>query len=200
MKITSAEFVKSAFDESQWARARVPEVAFLGRSNVGKSSLINSLLGVKGLARTSSTPGRTQAINFFLINRSFHFVDLPGYGYARVSKAVRESWGEFVTDYLAKREQLVLSIQIVDSRHDPTQLDLQLREWLAVNAKPRLTVATKADKLSNNELQKNLRRAREILDAPQSGEVVAYSALTGLGRERVWRAISDALTVSQSPL
>jgi GTP-binding protein len=94
----------------------------------------------------------------------------------------------------------VLSIQIVDSRHDPTQLDLQLREWLAVNAKPRLTVATKADKLSNNELQKNLRRAREVLGAIGVGEVVAYSATTGLGRERVWRAISDALTDSQSPM
>jgi GTP-binding protein len=200
MKITSTEFVKSAFEESQWARARLPEVAFLGRSNVGKSSLINSLLGVKGLARTSNTPGRTQAINFFLINKNFHFVDLPGYGYARVSKAVRESWGEIVTDYLAKRERLVLSIQIVDSRHDPTQLDLQLREWLTVNAKPRLVVATKADKLSQNELQKNLRRARELLGASEPGEIIAYSSLTGAGRERVWRAITDALTVSQSPL
>jgi GTP-binding protein len=200
MKVSSAEFVKSAFEESQWVTGRLPEVAFLGRSNVGKSSLINSLLGVRGLARTSSTPGRTQAINFFLINKSFHFVDLPGYGYARVSKTTRAQWGEFVTDYLAKRERLVLSIQIVDSRHDPTQLDLQLREWLAVNAKPRLTVATKADKLSNNELQKNLRRAREVLGAIGVGEVVAYSATTGLGRERVWRAISDALTDSQSPM
>jgi GTP-binding protein len=200
MKVSSAEFVKSAFEESQWVRARLPEVAFLGRSNVGKSSLINSLLGVKGLARTSSTPGRTQSINFFLINRNFHFVDLPGYGYARVSKTVRESWGEIVTDYLANRERLVLSIQIVDSRHDPTKLDLQLSEWLTVNAKPRLVVATKADKLSRNELQKTLRRAQSILGASQPGEIVAYSALTGLGRDRVWRAIADALTVSQSPL
>jgi GTP-binding protein len=200
MKITSAEFVKSAFEESQWARGALPEVAFLGRSNVGKSSLMNSLLGVKGLARTSSTPGRTQAINFFLINKNFRFVDLPGYGYARVSKQVRESWGEIVTDYLAKRERLVLSIQIVDSRHDPTKLDLQLSEWLASNAKPHLVVATKADKLSRNELQKNLRRAREVLGADDASEVIAYSAVTGLGRERVWRAITDALTVSQSPL
>jgi GTP-binding protein len=199
MKITSAEFVKSAFEESQWARGALPEVAFLGRSNVGKSSLMNSLLGVKGLARTSSTPGRTQAINFFLINKNFRFVDLPGYGYARVSKQVRESWGEIVTDYLAKRERLVLSIQIVDSRHDPTKLDLQLSAWLASNAKPHLVVATKADKLSRNELQKNLRRTREVLGADDASEVIAYSAVTGLGRERVWRAITDALTVSQSP-
>src|SRR6059036_2533812 len=121
MRVMSAKFLKSAFVENDWPRDSKPEIAFLGRSNVGKSSLINSLLGVKGLARTSSTPGRTQAINFFLINQSFHFVDLPGYGYARVSKATRAELGEFVTDYLANREQLVLSIQIVDSRHDPTQ-------------------------------------------------------------------------------
>src|ERR687894_3330163 len=116
MKITSAEFVKSAFSEGDWPCAPLPEVAFLGRSNVGKSSLINSLLGVKGLARTSSTPGRTQALNFFLINRRFRFVDLPGYGFARVPRAVRESWGRTVSDYLAKRASLVLSIHIVDSR------------------------------------------------------------------------------------
>src|ERR671939_1026841 len=117
MKVTSTRFVKSAFEESQWPRDRRPEVAFMGRSNVGKSSMINSLLRVKGLARTSSTPGRTQALNFFLINERFRFVDLPGYGYARVPEAVRRSWGEIVTGYLAKRRDLVLSIHIVDSRH-----------------------------------------------------------------------------------
>src|ERR687890_954136 len=101
MKVTGTRFVKSAFEESQWPRDRRPEVAFMGRSNVGKSSMMNSLLGVKGLARTSSTPGRTQALNFFLVNRRFYFVDLPGYGYARVPQGVREEWGRFVTDYLA---------------------------------------------------------------------------------------------------
>src|SRR5918999_1722846 len=134
MKITSAEFVKSAFSEAHWPRDERPEIAFLGRSNVGKSSLMNSLLGVKGLARTSSTPGRTQALNFFLINNRFRFVDLPGYGYARVPRAIRETWGEIVTSYLANRRSLVLSIQIVDSRHEPTTQDLQLHEWLMANA------------------------------------------------------------------
>jgi len=200
MKITSAEFVKSSFSEQDWPRPTGSgEIAFLGRSNVGKSSLINSLLGVKGLARTSSTPGRTQSLNFFLINRRYHFVDLPGYGYARVPRAIRESWGEIVTTYLAKRESLVLSIQIVDSRHEPTKLDLQLREWLTSYAKPHLTVATKSDKLSQNELRKNIGRARAVLGALGEAEVVAYSAVTGHGRERVWRAIEEALTVSQSP-
>lgn len=201
MKITSAEFVKSAFAEDGWPRAALPEVAFLGRSNVGKSSLINSLLGVRGLARTSSTPGRTQALNFFLINKRFHFVDLPGYGYARVPRDVRESWGEIVTSYLAKRESLMLSIQIVDSRHEPTTLDLQLREWLQTHGKPFLTVATKSDKLSNNDLRKNLERARKLLGVSGGAErVIAYSAVTKRGRDEVWRAIEEAITVPHSPL
>src|SRR5213083_2815434 len=126
MRIKSAEFVKSGFKEADWPRESMPEIAFLGRSNVGKSSLINSLLAVHGLARTSSTPGRTQSLNFFLINRRFRFVDLPGFGYARVPKAIKSSWGDMVSSYLAKRAQLVLSIHIVDSRHEPTTLDLQL--------------------------------------------------------------------------
>ncbi|HEX8688338.1 MAG TPA: ribosome biogenesis GTP-binding protein YihA/YsxC [Pyrinomonadaceae bacterium] len=200
MKITSTRFVKSAFEETQWPADRRPEVAFMGRSNVGKSSMINSLLRVKGLARTSSTPGRTQALNFFLLNERFYFVDLPGYGFARVPRDVRESWGLLVSDYLAKRDSLVLSIHIVDSRHEPTKLDLQLREWLLANGKPFLTVATKSDKLSQNESHKNLARARKVLDAVgrgAGGELVAYSATTGLGRERVWRAVEEAVAASQ---
>ena len=200
MKVTSAKFVKSAFEESQWPRDGRPEVSFMGRSNVGKSSMINSLLRVKGLARTSSTPGRTQSLNYFLVNGRFYFVDLPGYGFARVPRDVREAWGRLVTDYLAKRDSLVLSIHIVDSRHEPTTLDLQLREWLLANGKPFLTVATKSDKLSHNESQKNLARARKVLDAVGSdagGDLVAYSATTGHGRERVWRAIEEAVTASQ---
>ena len=189
MKITSAEFIKSAFAETDWPRDERAEIAFLGRSNVGKSSLINSLLGVKGLARTSRTPGRTQSLNFFLINNRFRFVDLPGYGYARVPKIIRSSWGELATNYLAKRASLVLSIQIVDSRHEPTTLDLQLNEWLAAHQQPRVVVATKSDKLSNNELRKNLERVRTKLDTER---VIAYSAVTGKGREEVWRTIEEA--------
>src|SRR5258705_8805913 len=145
MKVTSAEFIKSAFKEDDWPVDTRPEIAFLGRSNVGKSSLINSLLSTKGLARTSSTPGRTQSLNFFLINNRFRFVDLPGFGYARVPQQIRSSWGDMVTSYLAKRSQLVLSIHIVDSRHEPTKQDLQLHEWLEHFARARLIVATKSD-------------------------------------------------------
>ena len=190
MKVTSAEFLKSAFKESDWPEDNSPEVAFLGRSNVGKSSLINSLLGVRGLARTSSTPGRTQSLNFFTINNEFRFVDLPGFGYARVPKEIRASWGDMVTSFLAKRRQLVLSIHIVDSRHEPTQQDLQLHEWLAVRGRPQLIVATKSDKLSNNELKKNLERIARVL---QDNTVVAYSAKTKRGSDQLWRAIKSAI-------
>jgi GTP-binding protein len=191
MKPTGAEFIKSAFSEPDWPRDPRPEIAFMGRSNVGKSSLINSLLGMKGLARTSSTPGRTQALNFFLVNNRFRFVDLPGFGYAKVPQIIRSSWGEMVTTYLAKRMQLVLSIHIVDSRHEPTKQDMQLHEWLEHFARPRLVVATKSDKLSNNELKKNIERVKRTLNADT---VVAYSVRTGQGREQVWQTIENALT------
>jgi len=190
MKVTSTEFIKSAFKEDDWPIDTRPEIAFLGRSNVGKSSLINSLLATRGLARTSSTPGRTQSLNFFLISERFWFVDLPGFGYAKVPKNIKSTWGEMATSYLAKRSQLVLSIQIVDSRHEPTKLDLQLHEWLQHNDKPLLTVATKSDKLSNNELRKNLERIARALN---DDSVVAYSAKTGRGRDEIWRAITNAI-------
>src|ERR1044071_2549066 len=192
MRVTSAEFLKSAFQESDWPRDRQPEIAFMGRSNVGKSSIINSLLNTRGLARTSNTPGRTQSLNFFSINNSFRFVDLPGFGYARVPKSIRSEWGEMVTSYLAKREQLVLSIQLVDSRHEPTKLDLQLHDWLEHSAQPRLIVATKSDKLSNNELKTSLQRVRRAFNAES---VIAFSAKTGAGREEVWRMIENAVAV-----
>jgi GTP-binding protein len=190
MKITSAEFVKSAFNKSHWTTDNLPEIAFLGRSNVGKSSLINSLLGRKGLARTSNTPGRTQSINFFLINESFYFVDLPGYGFAKVSKQMRSDWGKMAEEYLAERDELRLSIQLVDSRHNPTALDLQLNEWLKFYAKNHVVVATKADKLSNNQLSKNLRQTGEAF--PES-KVIAYSSVTGKGKDALWQEIAEAL-------
>jgi GTP-binding protein len=191
MKITSAEFLKSSFQVSDWPAGELPEIAFMGRSNVGKSSLINSLLSTRGLARTSSTPGRTQSLNFFLINRRFRFVDLPGFGYARVPKALKSSWGEMVSSYLAMRQQLVLSIHIVDSRHEPTTLDLQLHEWLQHSAKPRIIVATKSDKLSNNELKESLRRVKRVFS---EDSVLTFSARTGRGGNEIWRVIEERIS------
>jgi GTP-binding protein len=151
-------------------------------------------LKVKGLARTSNTPGRTQSINFFLINDAFYFADLPGYGYARVSKTMRQEWGVMAEEYLAQRPQLVLSIQLVDSRHAPTELDMQLQQWLVFHQKPRLVVATKSDKLSRNELHKNLQVIQKTM--PLS-KVIPFSASKGQGREEIWREIAEKLSKSK---
>ena len=190
MKITSAQFVKSAFDRSHWLADGRPEIAFLGRSNVGKSSLINSLLGRRGLARTSNTPGRTQSINFFLINDQFYFADLPGYGYAKVSKTMRADWGRMAEEYLANREELVLCVQLVDARHEPSKLDAQLNEWLKHYGKVHLIVATKSDKLSRNELQRSLNVIkRTFADSP----VISYSSETAMGRDELWSRLVEAV-------
>lgn len=190
MKITSAEFVKSAFEMAHWTTDNLPEIAFLGRSNVGKSSLINSLLARKGLARTSNTPGRTQSINFFLINESFYFVDLPGYGYARVSKKMRGDWGTMAEEYLAEREQLRLCIQLVDMRHLPTTLDRQLNEWLLFHGKRHIVAATKADKLNRKEFTKNLRDIKAIF---QHSAILPYSSVKATGKDELWTIIGKAL-------
>lgn len=182
--------MKSAFDRNHWTNDGRPEIAFLGRSNVGKSSLLNSLLNRKGLARTSNTPGRTQSLNYFLINDEFYFVDLPGYGYAKVSKSMRADWGVMARDYLSERSELVLFIQLVDSRHSPTELDMQLNEWLIFNNKTHIVVATKADKSSKNQLQKQLLDVKKKL--PES-KILTYSASTGKGRDELWSEIDSAL-------
>ncbi|MFN2502299.1 MAG: ribosome biogenesis GTP-binding protein YihA/YsxC [Pyrinomonadaceae bacterium] len=192
MKIISAEFVTSVYSRLQWLSDGRPEIAFLGRSNVGKSSLINSLLLRKGLARTSNTPGRTQSINFFLINDSFYFTDLPGYGYARVSKTKRQGWGKMAEEYLAERSELALCIQLIDARHEPTSLDVELNDWLVFNNKPHLIVATKADKISRNELQRSLDRAGKALPGAKP---LGFSAITKQGREPVWAEINEALKI-----
>lgn len=190
MRITSAKFVKSAFKKTDWPRDKRPEIAFLGRSNVGKSSFLNSLLGVRGLARTSSTPGRTQALNFFLINDAFWFVDLPGYGFARAPKDVKAKWSDAAGEYLEGSGQLALSVHLIDSRHEPTTKDLQLHEWLVHHDRSHAIVATKADKLSNNELAKNIARAKEVLN---TSNIIAYSSVTGRGANEVWRVIANAI-------
>jgi GTP-binding protein len=192
MKIKSAKFVKSATSPEHYPRDGRPEIVFMGRSNVGKSSLINSLLGVKGLARTSNTPGRTQLINFFLINDAFYFVDLPGYGYARVPTDIKKLWGPMIEKYLATRPNLMLSILITDSRHEPTQLDLLMRDWLEARGRPFIIIATKSDKLSSNQLRANLSRASAVFGKEE--EIVAYSAVTRRGADRIWKMITAQLS------
>src|SRR5829696_4862020 len=146
---------------------------------------------MKAQARTSNTPGRTQSINYFLINEQFYFVDLPGYGFAKVSKTMRADWGKMAEEYLSDRDELALCIQLVDSRHKPSQLDLQLHEWLLFNEKDHIVVATKSDKLSSNELSKQVRLIQN--DMPGS-RVISYSSETGKGRDTVWSEIAEALS------
>jgi GTP-binding protein len=191
VKIISAKFIAAAQSPESFPKDRRPEIVFMGRSNVGKSSLINSLLGMKGLARTSSTPGRTQSINFFLINDEFYFVDLPGYGYAKTSKENRRAWGKLIEKYLAERQQLVLSILIVDARHEPSPLDLQMKSWLQHSGIPYLVVSTKVDKLSSNEKRKSRERAEQILETDR---VIPYSSLTGEGAKHIWNEIRAGIT------
>jgi GTP-binding protein len=194
MRVKSAKFTKSATQPEHYPRDGRPEVAFLGRSNVGKSSLMNSLLGVRGLARTSSTPGRTQLINFFLIDDAFYFVDLPGYGYARVPSDVKREWGPMVQKYLATRPNLVLSIVITDSRQEPTKLDLQMIEWLQSKGKPFVIIATKADKLSGNQLRAKISRESAV----QNDKLIVYSAVTRIGADRIWKEITTRISDHQS--
>ncbi|MBO0798311.1 MAG: YihA family ribosome biogenesis GTP-binding protein [Blastocatellia bacterium] len=186
MKIKDAKFVAAATNIDSFPIDRRPEIAFIGRSNVGKSSLINSLLGVKGLARTSSTPGRTTSINFFLINDQFYFVDLPGYGFAKASQEKRRAWGKLIERYLAERKQLVLSILIVDARHEPSPLDLQMNSWLQHYGLPFLVVSTKIDKISAHERRRYEQAARRIFDTEV---IIPYSSITRDGASQVWDVI-----------
>lgn len=195
MKVASAKFIASAPTVASIPRPTLPEIAFMGRSNVGKSSLINSLLGVKGLARTSSTPGRTQALNFFDINGEMLFVDLPGYGYAKVSQTERQHWGKLIEKYLAQRATLVLCILIVDARHEPSPLDLQMKSWLEHFGLSFLVVTTKIDKLSANEQRASLIRARKVLATER---IIPYSAITRAGAKQLWDAIRTSLTLRQA--
>ena len=189
MKVLSAEFVTSAAGPEGYPNERLPEIAFMGKSNVGKSSLLNSLLNKK-LARTSNTPGRTQLINYFRVNKSILFVDLPGYGYAKVPLAIKKQWGAMVENYLANRNELVLSILILDSRHAPTANDLQLKSWLEHTELPFIVVSTKADRLSNHQLRSSLRTTPESLSMGLES-ILPYSSVTGRGADRIWKAITD---------
>ncbi len=191
MKISEAVFVKSASGPGQYPREPLPEIAFSGRSNVGKSSMLNRLVERKSLARTSSTPGRTRLINFYRVNKSYSFADLPGYGYARVSAQMRQSWKGMVEEYLERRGQLKLVIIIIDLRRGLEEDEAGFMRWLKERGIKSLLVATKSDKLSRSD---QIRAAGELKERARAFgiEFEEFSALTGLGRDRIWRHIVQA--------
>lgn len=161
MKISSAEFVMSNSDVAKCPKNRLPEYAFIGRSNVGKSSLINMLMQRKSLAKTSGRPGKTQLINHFIINKNWYLVDLPGYGYARVSKSTKKVFQKFITQYFEKREQLVLAFVLIDCRHEPQPVDLEFMQWMGESGIPFSIIFTKADKLKPNAITRNIEVYRQ---------------------------------------
>ncbi len=189
MKVRDAEFVVSAYSRRDFPREGIPEIVFAGRSNVGKSSLLNRLAGRKNLARISSTPGKTQSINFYRINRSVYFVDLPGYGYAKVAKSASRQWKELIESYFHDRPTTTLVLHLVDARIAPTVLDLELAEWLQHLNVPYVVIGTKADKLSGNEKAAQL---RVISTAFGGNSVILFSAVTGIGCKEVWKRVEEA--------
>ena len=194
MKITSAEFVMSNSDVAKCPREPLPEYAFIGRSNVGKSSLINMLMNRKGLAKTSGRPGKTQLINHFRINGNWFLVDLPGYGYAKVSKKEKKTFQRYITDYFRKRQQLVCGFVLVDIRHEPQQIDLEFMEWLGSHAIPFALIFTKADKLKPVAIEKQVKDYLKVLLNTAWEEVPPYfvtSSTNRRGREAVLEYIED---------
>lgn len=192
-KITKAEFITSALNITKTPEDnRYPEIAVMGRSNVGKSSLLCSITNHKKLAKVSQTPGKTRLINYFLIDNSWYLVDLPGYGFAKVSKSAKERWGRSMEEYLEKRKGLVLAIMLIDIRHEPKSTDLQMFEWLAQRDYPTCIVLTKADKLTRNQINQSVARCADILEvSPES--LFPYSSENGYGRERLLEHLGDIL-------
>ena len=193
MTIRSSEFICSAVKPSQYPPDGVSEIAFTGRSNVGKSSLINLLLNRRKLAKVSSSPGKTRTINFYIINGSFRLVDLPGYGYAKVSRKESEEWGSMMESYLSGRPGLLKVVQLVDSRHAPTAQDKQMYDYLRYYGLDGVVAATKADKLSKNELTKNLAVIRKELELSSSDILIPVSVLNRTGNEELLSVMEDIL-------
>lgn len=192
MNIKSSQFVTSAVTPGQYPEPEFPEIAFAGRSNVGKSSLINRLIQRKRLVKTSSTPGRTQLINFFLINNALMMVDLPGYGYAKVPVAVRKKWGPMVEAYLSQRSNLKGVILLIDLRRTPGVEELNFMDWLNHYGIPAVPVLTKADKLSKTNQKKQHHAIADVLRLA-ADQLILFSAKTGLGKESLWQRIESLL-------
>lgn len=199
MRIKQAEFIGVFVNMDQLPPAGLPEVAIVGRSNVGKSSLINRMANRKNLAKSSSTPGKTRTINYYLFNHSWYLVDLPGYGFAKVSHSEKARWGKMIETFLAKRESLLGVVQLVDIRHAPSQEDRLMKDWLEHNDIPFMVVATKADKLSRAARQKNLAMIRKELNLPADQLPLAFSAVSGDGLEEFLMALGEVVEASSEP-
>lgn len=193
MIIKKAEIMISAVEPSQYPNTGWPEVALAGRSNVGKSSLINSLVNRKALARVGNTPGKTRIINFYNINDSISLVDLPGYGYAKVSKEEQKSWGRLTETYLNSRKNLDMILLLVDIRHDPTDDDIIMLNYIKQTGREYAIIATKADKITRSEYKKHSDRIRKVLNLSNDCTVIAFSSLKKIGIEEVWNKIESIM-------
>ncbi|WP_163653298.1 ribosome biogenesis GTP-binding protein YihA/YsxC [Listeria sp. PSOL-1] len=189
MDVNNVELVISAVWKEQYPEGLLPEFALAGRSNVGKSSFINKMIRRKSMARISQKPGKTQTLNFYKIENALYFVDVPGYGFAKVSKREREKWGEMIETYITSREQLKAVVQIVDLRHKPTNDDVMMYEFLKYYQIPTIIIATKADKIPRSKWQKNAKIIRETLDFDSNDDFIVFSSETGMGKEEAWQAI-----------
>ena len=185
INLQNAEFILSAASAKSFQRDSLPQVAFAGRSNVGKSSVINRLLNRKNFARVGASPGKTIHINYFLIDKAFYLVDLPGYGYAKVAKTERDRWGRLMESYFARPELMTLGVMIVDSRHKPTADDCTMGEWFKNSGRPFVVVANKLDKLKKSEIEPNMARIRETLQLPDDVVILPFSAEKGNGRQEL---------------
>ena len=194
MNFNKADFILSAVEPSKFLRDGLPQIAFAGRSNVGKSSVINRVLGRKNFAHVGATPGKTSQINYFKIDGKAYLVDLPGYGYAKVSKAERDRWGQLMEGYFAAG-LITLGVQIVDARHKPTADDLTMAQWFYDTGCPVLIVANKLDKLKKSEIEPNLQRIRDTLCPDGEARVIPFSAETGVGKDELIGAINAMLQV-----
>ncbi len=193
MKINKADIEAVAVKPSQYPPENMYEIAFAGRSNVGKSSLLNLLTNRKNLARVSGNPGKTRTINFFLINDEFRIVDLPGYGYAKVSKSVSQGWGEMMETYLSGRPNLLKVVQLVDIRHAPSKQDIEMYNYLKHYGLDGIVVATKADKISRNQMQKQIKLIRDILNLTKEDKVIPVSSLKKTGHDVLLDEMSNLL-------
>ena len=192
MNLNNVEFIKSAASPSGFIRDSRPGIVFAGKSNVGKSSVINRILNRKNFARVGASPGKTVHVNYFLVDKSVYFVDLPGYGYAKVAKSERDRWGELMESFFAEPELITLGIMIVDARHKPTADDVTMAGWFKETGRPFVIVANKLDKLKKSEIEPNLALIRETLTLDESVRLIPFSAEKGTGRDELLAEILRA--------